>query len=640
MYGRNIILLLKRLFLLLVMYQIARLVFYFSNFNTFREAGLREFIGGLRFDLSAIFIINGLIILAVVIPGNFKYGKSYQRILKAAFFWINILFLASNFVDAEYYKFISRRSNFTLITASGMRGDMVRLGPVFLRDYWYLFVGFIAYAFLFWKLIPNFPKDASHRDFKGTPSLGKKLIPYFSVLFSAFLIVVAARGGLQRKPIKVVDAIQYTDHSINMPLILNTPFSIVHSMKKKDDLKELSFFTEEEARKIYDPVITLENEGEFDKKNIVLIILESFGHENVFLEFEGRKLTPFLDSLAENSRYFTNAYANGRKSIDAVPSTIISVPYLLDNAYIASPYATNEVEGFPQILKEEGYYTAFFHGAFNGSQNFMQFADLVGFDEYNGKDEYDRTDGEDGVWGIFDEEFLQFMDRKLTSFPEPFFATVFTISSHNPYTIPERYKGKFPKGDRLIHESISYSDYALKKFFETAKTQPWYENTVFIITPDHTSGDDKKGPYYTNAVGNYRIPLLIFDPSEQKINGKDEKLIEQIDVLPEILEYLGYSGKFFSFGNPPDKKEQRVVANYNEGLYHFIIDNYYVCFDGERIIKVNDIKKDSLLQSDLEEFPKPILEKTLKAYIQQYNNQLVNNRTTVERFEESTYHTK
>src|SRR5690606_3243489 len=178
--------------------------------------------------------------------------------------------------------------------------------------------------------------------------------------------------------------------------------------------------------------------------------------------------------------YYENAFANGRKSIDAVPSTILSIPCLMDVSYISSPYSFNEVDGFSQILKEKGYRTAFYHGSFNGSQNFYQFSSIASFDEYYGKNEYDRIGGEDGVWGIFDEEFLQFSVRKMDTEKQPFFPTIFTISSHNPYIIPEKHKGKFSKGDRIIHETISYSDFALKKFFESAKKSDWYENTVFI----------------------------------------------------------------------------------------------------------------------------------------------------------------
>jgi len=636
-YRENIIVLLKRLGLVLLMYQLCRIIFFFYNRDVFHSAGLREFLGGVRFDLSAIFYTNALFILAHTIPGNFKYGKLYRKILKISFFTVNGIFLASNFVDAEYFNFTSRRSTFSLITASGMQQDLLRLIPVFFKDYWILFFGFILLMIVFWKLIPDDKKEQPDKKFK---TEYKSWIPYTVFLLSAGLIMVVGRGGLQRVPLKIVHAIQYTDSSENTALVLNTPFSILKTMSKKENLKEIHFFSEEEVTKQYQPIIELRNEGEMQKKNIVLIILESFGEENVFLEFEGQKLTPFIDSLTQNSLYFTHAYANGRKSIDAVPSTITSIPCLMDISYISSPYSFNEIDGFNKILKKEGYHTAFFHGAFNGSQNFYQFSTIAGFDDYYGKEQYDRQDGEDGVWGIFDEEFLQFTTRRISDFKEPFFAAIFTISSHVPYTIPEKYKGKFPKGNRMIHESVAYTDYALKEFFKTAQKKDWYKNSIFIITPDHTSGDDKTDAYYTSATGNYKIPMMIIDPSTSKINSQNPKLIEQIDLLPEVLNYLGYSGEIFSFGNNPLKSTGRMVANFNEGIYHFIIDNYYVCFDGTSIIKVCDLEKDKLLKHNLEDYLKKNFENKIKAYIQQYNNRIIRNQTSLDQIEKGAHHTK
>lgn len=626
-YWSSIKTLIQRLLLVLLIYQLCRIVFYFYNKDVFHFVGLGEFLGGIRFDLSAIFYTNALFILAHAIPGKFKYGSLYQKILKISFFVVNLIFIATNFIDVEYYKFTTRRSTFSLITASGMENDLPRLLSIFLTSYWPLVLGFVLLAIIFWKLIPNL-KVSDEREIN-PPKLKKLLIPYLVFIVFIALIPIIGRGGLQRVPLKIVHAIQYTDRSENTALVLNTPFSILKTISKKENLKKLDYFSEAELSKLYNPVVELKNEDEFLKKNLVLIILESFGEENIFLEFEGRKLTPFVDSLTQNSLYFTNAYANGRKSIDAVPSTITSIPGLMEVSYISSPYSFNKVDGFNKVLKEEGYKTAFFHGAFNGSQNFHQFSSIASFDEYYGRDEYGSDVGEDGVWGIFDEEFLQFSALKINEFKQPFFATIFTISSHVPYTIPEKYINKFPKGNRRIHESVAYADMALKRFFETVKKQSWYANTIFVITPDHTSGDDKTDLYYTNAVGNYKIPMLIIDPSKPELKEKENKLISQIDILPETLNYLNYSGKIFSFGNHPLATKDRLIANYNEGLYHFIIDKYYVCFDGNKIVKVCDVEGDKLLENNLKSYPQQYLETKIKSYIQNFNNRIIQNETTL-----------
>lgn len=637
-YQKSLKVLLMRLLIVLALYQFSRVLFYWNNGFVFEEAGIMEFLGGMRFDLSAIVYTNALVIFGHVIPGNFKYNKIYQTTLKLLFYVVNLLFLATNFIDIEYFKFTSRRSTYSLITASGMEGDILRLIPVFAKSYWWIFLGFIVLSVVFWKLIPNvrFNKEA----FSTKPTRKQQFLPYVFLVLSMAMILVVGRGGLQRNPLKIVDAIRYANTPNNTPLVLNTPFSILKTISKKDNLKEIQYYSEEEIRQIYQPIITLDNEEAFQKKNIVLIILESFGEENLFLEFEGKKLTPVMDSLVTSSVYFNHAYANGRKSIDAVPSTILSIPSLMEISYISSPYSFNQVDGFNKVLKEKNYTTAFYHGAFNGSQNFFQFSSIASFDHYYGKDEYDREGDEDGVWGIYDEEFLQFSVRQMNETPQPFFSTIFTISSHNPYRVPDKYKGHFPKGNRTIHESIAYADHALGKFFEAAKQTPWYKNTLFVITADHTSGDDKREAYYLNPVGTYKIPILLIDVAHEDDHRTEEKLMAQIDLLPEILHYLNHSGEIFSFGNDPLKKNNRTVANYNEGLYHFILDNYYVCFDGKKIIQVNDIDQDKLLEHDLSDYPKALFEERMKAYIQQFNNRVIRNKTIIESIEKGINHTK
>lgn len=626
-------LLAKRLLLVFGFYQLSRILFYLWNRTSFDSEGIREFLGGIRFDLSAIFYTNILFIIAHLIPGNFKYKPIYQKTLKIAFFTGNIIFLATNFIDIPYYNFTSRRSTFSMITASGMREDVMRLIPAFFKDYWMIFIGFFILCFIFWKLIPRFhSKEDKKPEYKNPLS-------WLILVVSLALTILIGRGGFQSVPLKIVHAIQYSANTNNTALVLNTPFSILKTMSAEDNLKEVDFFTDEEVENIYSPVIELKNEGEMNKKNIVLIIIESMGEENMFLEFNGRKLTPFLDSLTQNSLYYSRAYANGRKSIDAVSSTVSSIPYLMEVSYILSPYSTNKIDGFCKILKNSGYHTAFFHGAFNGSQNFDKFSVIADFDDYFGKDQYDLPGGDDGFWGIFDEEFLQFTNRKLKTLQTPFFAGLFTISSHHPFTIPKRYKGKFPKGNRTIHESISYTDYSLKKFFEAAQKEEWYKNSIFIITPDHTSGVDKTDPYYISAMGNYKIPLMIIDPQRPEINRKDDRLIQQIDIMGEVLNYLNYSGKIFSYGNSPYNTKDRMVSEFNEGLYHFVLNNYYVCFDGKSIVKVCDIIKDPMLKNNLSEYPKS-LKINIEAYIQQYNNRLIRNQTNIESIEKGTDHTK
>lgn len=618
--NQNVILFLKRFILILVTYQLSRILFFFMNLELFEGFTFKIFIGGVLFDLAVISYINFIFLFFHVVPGNFKYKTVYQTILKISFYTVNLIFLSTNFVDIIYYRFTGRRSTFALITARGMENDTIRLIPSFLQDFWYVGVLFIIISIVLWKLIPD-PKDTiviqrlSKKDYL-------KKYTYVVVLLVAILLV--GRGGFRKKPIRIVDAVEYGEVN-NAGLVLNTPFSILKTLFKKEDIDNTHYYDSKELSKTYNPVISIKSDEAPLRKNVVIIILESFGNENI-----GRGQTPFLDSLITKSCYFKNGFANGKVSIDAVPSIISSIPSLMNNSFISSSYALNKVHSLPKIFKDQGYSTSFFHGAFNGSQNFDEYAKVAGFDQYFGKNEYVGKDSFDGKWGIFDEEFLQFYAHKLSTFKKPFFSSVFTISSHVPYVIPERYKNKFPKGTTDIHESVAYADYSLRKFFETAKKQDWYKNTLFVLSADHTSSGGDNETDQTN-IGKFKIPILFFDPSNPELAGVNEKNFQQIDIMPSILDYLHIKTDMVSFGKSYKSKENFVVY-YLQGTYHYIQDDYYVAFTDNKVIGLYNWKKDVLLKNNLMQVDKPRVqkaEKFIKTYIQSFNERVMNNQLVI-----------
>nr|WP_315198784.1 sulfatase-like hydrolase/transferase [uncultured Flavobacterium sp.] len=614
------IILLKRLLLVTLIYQLSRILFYFMNTSSFQNFDLKVIKGGLLFDLAAIAYLNIIFVIAHLIPGNFKYKLNYQKWLKISFYAVNLVFIATNFIDIIYYRFTGRRSTFSMITAKGMEHEAIGLIPSFLKEFWYIAVLFLVFSVLFWKLLPNFKQSSSIE--KLTKSV---LIKQYSILILAIAVgLLVSRGGFRKKPIKIVDAVVYGELG-NSALILNTPFCILKTIAKKEDIEKVHYFEEKELLSIYNPIINLNPGKPITKKNVVVIILESFGDENV-----GRGYTPFLDSLITKSYYFKNGFANGKVSIDAVPSILSSVPSLMNNSFISSSFSLNKINGLPKILKKEGYRTSFFHGSFNGSQNFDQYAKVAGFDQYYGKDEYDGKEAFDGKWGVYDEEFMQFFCNKLTSFKQPFFSSIFTISSHNPYRIPEKYKGKFPKGTTDIHESIGYSDFALRNFFNTAKKQAWYKNTLFVISSDHTSSAGDHAIDKTN-IGKFSIPILFFDPSNPEFVGVNQNNFQQIDIMPSILDYLNIKTDIVSFGKSYKSKNNFVVY-YLQGTYHYIQDDYYLAFSNNQPIGLYNWKKDIYLKNNLLSSNKQRANKMsqfIKAYIQTFYERVTNDALTL-----------
>jgi phosphoglycerol transferase MdoB-like AlkP superfamily enzyme len=355
-------------------------------------------------------------------------------------------------------------------------------------------------------------------------------------------------------------------------LVLNSSFTLIQTVKRQS-LPRDQFFSSEEMLKWLrfgqGEKSLLEGHRPTQKPNVVLIIMESMGLEYMGRPHGDKGYTPFLDELSQKSLFFPNTFANARRSIEGIGAVMGGIPALMNEPFISSQYLTNYFLGIGTRLQSSGYHTSFFHGAQNGSMYFDQFMKSAGVKNYFGRNEYPTLADDDGTWGIFDEPFLQWMNQQLSTFPQPFFSAVFTLSSHHPFTVPKAYEGQFPKGTSEIHETIGYTDMALRKFFESAQKEPWFQNTVFILTADHTYKPSR--PEYQNDLGLYRIPLIIYAPGLQLPRPPEDQVVQQTDILPTILDLLGIPENEHNYlGTSVFVPGDRFAVNFFDGHYLFV----------------------------------------------------------------------
>ncbi len=637
-FKRNIHLnLLLRLAFLLVLYSILRFLFYIFNASYFSDLSFSEliliFLNGVRFDLVAIIVFNIPFITLLSIPFSFRYNRIYQRI--AGFFYVipNAFAFLGNCVDFEFFKFTSRRMTSEIFNIIGIGDDFTVLLKQYITDFKYVVIIWILLIFLL-IFFYNFTKVVSDKKVK------ENKFKYYSIETSLFftylfICIIGIRGGFQLKPISIISAGRFTD-SKNIALVLNTPFSIIKTINKTE-LEDYKFYkTETELEKIYSPIHLPKDKGAFKNTNIVIIILESFSKEyigSINKNLEDGKYkgyTPFLDSLLKEGVYFNTAFANGKRSIDAIPAVTSSIPNLMNNPYISSIYAGDAIYSIPNLLKEKGYQSYFFHGGTNGTMGFDSYAKMAGFDQYYGRKEYNNERDFDGKWGIYDEEYLQYFANKLNESTQPFFAEIFTLSSHHPYSVPEKYNNKFREGALPIHRSIEYTDYALSQFFKTAQKMPWFKNTLFILTADHTS--EAYYPFYQNNLGIFSIPILYYKP-DTLIKEVINTTTQQIDIMPSVLDYLNYDKPYIAFGKSVfDTTAEHFAINFINNTYQLIENGYALQFDGTKAISLFDIKQDSLLNNNLLGSNLAIenyLTKKIKAVIQSHNSRLINNKMII-----------
>lgn len=625
--------------LVLALYSLLRVGCYAVNTDMFPNvsgAHLWEMLcGGVRFDLTAVLYLSSLYIIGILLPlpATWRNNTIYQQVLVWLFWLPNAIGLLVNTIDIVYIRFTDRRTTCTFFQEFANDNNLWRIAGQGIVEYWPVtLMGVAALAVLF-----LCARKQSHIE------SGKTAVYYVreTVIFvvTIYLCVIGIRGGFGRytRPITISNAMQYVNTPQETALVLNTPFSLMKSLENTMYV-EPQYFPAEELAEHMNPIHTpcANRYYSAPTDNIVVLILESFSTEYIGFynrDIEGYKgYTPFLDSLLEHSLTYEYSYASGRKSIDAMPSILSSIPSLIE-PYIVTPYSTNSISSIADCLKRKGYTTAFFHGAPNGSMGFQAYARSAGFDQYFGMDEFGDKSQYDGTWAIWDEPFLQYFAETMTEMQEPFMTAVFTASSHHPFKVPKQYEGLFPKGTKPIHEAVGYTDYALRRFFETASRQPWFERTLFVLTADHTN--ELTLPEYTNARGLYEVPIAFYHPQSTYFAGHRDEVISQADIMPSVLGYVDYDEPYVAFGEDAltTIKTHPYAVCYNAPLYQILSDSLLVQFDGEQVVAVYDYRTDRTLQENIVESvaPERIAPMTdyLKAYIQQYIHRMVNDELKV-----------
>jgi len=637
LFSRNIyIVLIYRILIILLLFSVSRAGFYVFNNKMFPGLTAGEFLtimrGGLLFDISATVYINMVFILFQLVPFDFRYGRKYQKSLAWLFFITNGVAFAANTADFVYYRFVFKRATSDIFGTFEGEPNIIKMILRFLIDYWpatlFCIALWVVMVWLYRRLEPVKPQPSNRTVYT--------IVNILMIPLAAGLMIGGARGSLNEstRPISNSNAARYVKDPKNVAIVLNTPFSIFRTSGKKP-LEKKNFFNEDELKVLFDPHHIPSGDKPVKSENVVVIILESFGREYIGAlnrDLDSGKYsgyTPFIDSLINVSLTFDVSLANGKKSIDAMPSILASIPSL-ETPYAISHYSNNQIEGLASHLKKKGYYTTFFHGALSGSMGFDSFARMSGFEDYVSYEDYPYSGDTDGMWGIWDEPFFGYFAEKMKEFPQPFLASVFSLSSHHPFIVPEKYRNKFKKGPVPIAEVVGYTDFALGEFFRKISSEPFFENTLFVITADHTNESIHKE--FQNSFGLYSVPVILYKPGSD-LKGIKNRIAQQIDIMPTVLHYLNYDEEFIAFGNDLfDDSYEPFAFNTNGSTYHLYMRDHILIMIDYKPVGLYNYKSDKFLEIDLKEKEPDLLllmENKLKAIIQSYNSRLIDNNMIV-----------
>ena len=379
------------------------------------------------------------------------------------------------------------------------------------------------------------------------------------------------------------------------------PEKQAYSIVKKNLLQENQKYTTSK----YDDISRFTRGNQEQKPNIILIAIESFSAD--FLTEFGNKdhITPNYDKLSKESVFFTNLYATGTRTVRGMEALTLSVPPTPGNSIVRRPDNEN-LFSVSTIVQSKNYHPYFIYGGdgyfdnmntFFGGQGF----DIVDRDRGNPLPDniktqrFSITDQEvsfENAWGICDEDLykqsIKYADKN-TKDNKPFFQFVMTTSNHKPYTFPAG-KIDLPQGDR--NAAVKYTDYALGKFIEAAKTKPWFKNTVFVIVADHCASS--AGKWEIN-IHNHHIPAIIYNLPHQP--ERIDRLASQIDLMPTLFGYLGWSYNTSLYGKDINQTKQgderAFLGNYR--TLGMLKGNVFTQIDDRKVVKQFSVSSDRSL---------------------------------------------
>ena len=620
-----------RILLVFLFYTSFRLLFIYFNNDILKLTSFGNVLElcyyGLRFDSAAIVYSNLIFLLLSILPFSQITSNGYQKFLFGVYFIFNGIGMMINFIDLEYYRFNLNRMMSSVFEVVKFETNKTTLFFHFLYTHFhllliYMFL-FILWVWLYNKIVIDPNKIVKIRNY-----IISSVLFFLTV---STLAVMGVRGGDLKKstrPITLIDAMDHVDNPLHADVVLNSLFTIIRTLNQ-EDFKIRDQFNEDELTEVLNPIKSYNRDWD-TKPNVVIFILESMGREYWGSMNQKTQIpnyisyTPFLDSLAQHSLIYPNAFATSRKSIHGMPSVLAGIPSF-KLSYASSSYAKQKIQSVVSLANELDYETSFFHGAANGSMGFQGFSNTLGFDEYYGRNEFNDDSEFDGYWGIWDEPFLQFMSSELDKKKRPFLSTVFTVSSHEPYIIPKKYMSKFEVGNIQMHQCVRYTDFALRRFFEKSKNSSWFKNTIFIFTADH--GNQTFYPFYEKTINRFANPLMIYQ-TESALIGVDERLTSHMDIYPTIADLMGYQKPFRSWGmslmNAPS--DASFVMNFFGGGSYFIMDDEYICVHNGKKATGFYLAEDKNLEKNLiskRNKSMDALEKKGSMFLQDYFNRII-----------------
>jgi len=307
--------------------------------------------------------------------------------------------------------------------------------------------------------------------------------------------------------------------------------------------------------------------------NLVILLQESLGASFVG-SLGGLPLTPNFDRLSQQGWTFTRLYATGTRTARGMEAVAAGFPPTPAPAVLKLPRAQGSFFTLAELLRRQGYATEFIYGGVANFDNMRGFFLANGFDRV-----IEQKDFENpmflGSWGVSDEDWVQKAHEIFVAHGDkPFFAMMLSTSNHDPYEFPD---GRIEPHEQPLStrsNAVKYADYAVGKFFELARTAPYFERTLFVVVADH---DARVFGADLVPVEHFRIPGVILGPGVPV--RRDERVTSQLDLAPTLVHLLGLPVE-----HPMIGRDLLALPSGARGLALMQYDNQHGFRSGNRLV--------------------------------------------------------
>lgn len=412
------------------------------------------------------------------------------------------------------------------------------------------------------------------------------------------VLAVGIRGGFQTIPINIADA-YYSKNNFLNTVSVNSMFNLASSCIENSKAGEpLKLFPDEENNKYFAEIMTAEKDTTLrvfrdDKPNIVLVVLEGWSADMIASCNGYADVTPVFDSLCNQGILFTQCYASGSLSDQGMAAVFSAFPAQSKTSIITQPDKYEHLPCLNKNLKAAGYSTSFIFGGQLSYGNIRSYMYFNEFDKIIEGEDFDASVPQ-GKLGAHDEYLYQKQIAELKTTKEPFFASMFTLSTHGPYDYEKRKDLGWGDKERDYVNSVHYADACIGEFISAARKEKWFDRTVFIFVSDHSHNSPKNFSF--NEPAYRRIPLLFCGPAIDSLyrGMKMDFIASQTDLAATLLGQLNLKSDEFIYSKNlfnPFAKRHAYYA-YEQGAA-WIEDNGYVVWNYDNTVPYRNFSNPS-----------------------------------------------